>query len=791
MQPDGRQIRVRGIVQGVGFRPAVWRLARQFGLAGQVCNDGQGVLIRAWGDAQALNEFARRVRSEAPPLARVDSVYVANLPQAPAPVDFRIVVSNCGAVNTSVVPDAATCPDCRVDIEDSSNRRYRYPFANCTHCGPRLSILRAVPYDRCNTTMAAFAMCADCLREYEDPTDRRFHAQPSACPVCGPRLWLEDSAGRRMDSNAVEATEAARSALRAGRIVAVKGLGGFHLACNALDGDAVARLRSLKRRYQKPLALMARSVDVIRRYAEVSSAAAALLSQAAAPIVILSAIGAEQVAPQVAPGVACLGFMLPYTPLHHLLLRGLDTPIVLTSGNLSDEPQCTNNDEARRTLGPIADAFLMHDRDIATRLDDSVARVVGGEARVLRRARGYAPAPITLPEGFEHAPDLLAMGGELKNSFCLLKDGQAIVSQHIGDLEAAKTHADYQKNLELFAGLFDHRPAAIAIDLHPDYLASKLGRDRAKALNVPLEEIQHHHAHIAACMAENDWPLHGERVLGVALDGLGYGADQQLWGGEFLLADYRGFERFGRFMPVAMIGGAQAIREPWRSAYAHLSSTIGWGRFERDYSHLNLFHFLSAKARRTLDAMLDSGINCPLVSSCGRLFDAVAASLDVCRERTGYEGQAAIELEAIARAAALLPSDAGYPFEIDDNGAGPMQLNPAPLWVALLNDLRDDIPSGVIALRFHRGLARAVVEMVRRIRRSGCAQRFEAVALTGGVFQNCLLFEAVREELIADGLIVLAHRQVPSHDGGLSLGQAAVAAARLITGTLVEPPPCV
>jgi len=486
------------------------------------------------------------------------------------------------------------------------------------------------------------------------------------------------------------------------------------------------------------------------------------------------------VAPQVAPGIASLGFMLPHTPLHHLLFEGLERPIVFTSGNLSDEPPCTGNDEARHRLGTVADLFLMHDRDIAVRIDDSVVRIIDGAACVLRRARGFAPAPMRLPAGFEHAPPLLAMGGELKNTFCFIKEGAAILSQHIGDLEAASAHADYVHSLALFSAMFEHRPRVIAVDGHPEYLSSKLGRERAASEGLVLEDVQHHHAHVASCLAENGRPLAAPPVLGIALDGLGYGADGTLWGGEFLLADYRGFIRLACFKPIALIGGAQAVREPWRSTYSHVREAFGWPAFEARYAALGLHDHLRSKPLALLDSMLAARINCPPASSCGRLFDAVAAALGICRERAGYEGQAAIELEAIANGGALVAADPGYPFATAEAAGLLPHLDPAPMWQALFDDLLAEVPVDIVALRFHRGLAQAVVQLATTLAedRSRSGRRFDTVALSGGVFQNVILNEAVHAGLVDAGFAVLAHSRVPSHDGGLSLGQAVVAAAR-------------
>jgi hydrogenase maturation protein HypF len=780
---EGRAIRIRGLVQGVGFRPTVWRLARDCGLAGEVWNDAEGVMIRAWGRPIDLDRFLRRLEEQPPPLARIDAVEWALAGDSPIDVGFHIVSSRAGEVHTAVGPDAATCHACLGETLDPCDRRYNYPFTNCTHCGPRLSIVRAVPYDRCNTSMAEFALCPACRAEYEDPEDRRFHAQPTACPSCGPHAWLERFVDDRTEPQRLtgcEAVEAARDLMISGSIIAIKGLGGFNLACDACNEDAVARLRDCKRRYAKPFALMARDLDVIRRYCAVDSQEESRLKSAAAPIVILPATGPDRVAEAVAPGYATLGFMLPNTPLHHLLLRDLDRPFVMTSGNLSQEPQCTDNEDARRRLSTIADYGLFHNRDIVNRLDDSVVRVMLGKTRLVRRARGYAPAPVRLPAGFEHAGPLLALGGELKSTFCFLKDGQAILSQHIGDLEDAATLADYQKALSLYLALYNHTPETIAVDMHPDYLSSKLGRERALADGCRIEEVQHHHAHIASCLAENAIPLDTRPVLGIALDGLGLGPDGTLWGGEFLLADYKTFERVGCFPPVTMPGGAQAVHQPWRNTFAHLEAAIGWERCKQEHAGLELVQDLDSKPLGTLAAMMRKGINSPLSSSCGRLFDAIAAAVGLCRDAVSYEGEAAIALESIADARTLARED-GYPIPVlvqalDLGGLPTMDFS--PLWGAILDDLEGAAPAGAIAARFHRGLVRAIVAMVCHIFERKNRRLERIVALSGGSFQNKLLLEGVSHTLEGLGLTVLTHGQVPANDGGLALGQAAIAAAR-------------
>ncbi len=761
-------IRITGTVQGVGFRPTVWRLANACGIVGRVWNDAEGVVIQAWGSSDALDEFVSRIGTEQPPLARVEQIIRTPLDET-APNDFQIVLSREGEVRTTVSADAATCPECLREVLDPANRRFRYAFTNCTHCGPRLSIISAIPYDRANTSMAAFTMCDECRREYEEPSDRRFHAQPNACADCGPQLWLEDNAGKRLaDIDGKDTIQLAAELIRAGRIVAIKGIGGIHLACAASSELAVNTLRRRKQRYHKPFALMAKDIDMVARHAEMGEQEAAMLRHRAAPIVVLQAAG-ERLASGVAPGQDTLGFMLPYTPLHHLLMLELDEPIVLTSGNRSDEPQVIGNTDAHDRLDAIADYYLLHDRAILNRLDDSVVRMTDGTPGFLRRARGYAPQSILLPDEFVAGANILAMGGELKNTFSLLQDGRAVVSQHMGDLEDAATYRDYQHNLQLYRRLFDFDPQAIVVDSHPDYLSTKLGRSLATEQGLRLIEVQHHHAHIAACMAEHGLAPDSGKVLGVALDGLGYGEDGSIWGGEFLLADYAGFERVAHFQPVTMLGGAKAIHEPWRNTFAHLMTGLGWEQVCEEYSGLEIIDYLKGKPVSNLMTMVEKGLNSPMASSAGRLFDAVAAALGVCRDAADYEGQAAIELEALAARHFPGQSDDAYGFEIE-NGC----LGWAPLWRGLLKDLRDKIEPAVIAARFHHTVAAAVSQTTAAL----CGQHdTRTVVLSGGVFQNRLLLERASRLLLRQGLDVLSPRMLPANDGGISLGQVVVAAA--------------
>jgi len=761
---SARTIRITGLVQGVGFRPFIWRLARETGVAGHVLNDGAGVLIEACGAPGAIEAFVGRLGSERPALARVDRVEVSNAVPERVTEDFRILESLDSSVRTGVVPDAATCPDCLADIRNSDDRHHRYAFTNCTHCGPRLSILRHIPYDRASTTMAVFGMCPSCRAEYENPADRRFHAQPVACPDCGPGLWFED---RNMGEVSGDPVAIASDWLKHGRILALKGLGGFQIAVDATNETAVAELRRRKRRPAKPLALMARDLDQIRKHALVTEAEAALLEGPAAPIVLLEKAG-EPLADSVARPFDRLGFMLPNSPLHHLLMAALDGPIVLTSGNLADNPQETGNSEARQRLAGIVDGFLMHDREIVNRLDDSVVRIDRQGPLILRRARGYAPASIRLADTFRDSPKVLAMGGELKSTFCLLNGQDAILSQHIGDLENAPTLADYKRVLALYLDLFDFRPDVIAIDAHPQYLSSRYGEELARALGAKLIKVQHHHAHLASGLAEQE-VLPGGSAYGIVLDGLGWGADGTVWGGEILKGGYAGFERVGHFQPVPLLGGAAAIREPWRNLVAQLRTAFGPGC--RDHlAGTGLAEALPAGKASLLDRMMARNVNAPPSSSAGRLFDAVAAALGLCFDRQGFEGEAGMRLEALARP--VMETEEGYPFAIADGA--PVRLSFSPLWQALVEDLRDGVSPARISARFHLGLMDGLTAALPA---TGAAEG-DAVVLSGGVLQNALLRDGLPDRLTVQGYRVFSHTKVPANDGGLALGQAVIAAAQ-------------
>jgi len=774
--------------------PFVHAVASRQGLTGEVANNPTGVHIEAEGDPAAVEAFLAALRDEAPPLAEIEDIVVRRRPvhshaaaagsraarrpgEDPGGGAFRIAATDqAGARATLVSADCATCADCLAELTDPADRRYRYPFINCTNCGPRFTIIRDVPYDRPATTMAGFPMCPACAAEYHDPADRRFHAQPVCCPTCGPRLRLLDGAGGPVDTDPVERTA---ELLRAGAIVALKALGGYQLAVAARDETATARLRARKRRADKPFAVMVADLAAARELCPLGPVAERLLVGRRRPIVLLDALpGAGGVAPSVAPGTRQLGVMTAYTPLHHLLLAAFGGPLVMTSGNVSDEPIVYRDDEAFERLRGIADAFLVHDRPIHIRADDSVVRVapawpppgpvtgepaVGEKEELVRRARGYAPEPLTLAA---RAPrPVLACGAELKSTFCLVRGRHAFVSQHIGDLENYETFRAFTTGIAHHERLFGVRPEVIAHDLHPEYLSTKYALDRAEELGTALVGVQHHHAHVASCLAEN---RHPGPVLGVAFDGLGYGSDGTLWGGEFLLAELAGFTRLAHLEPVAMPGGAAAIRAPWRMAAAYLTAPGAPPRL--DPRRLPVY---ARNAARWADvARLARGrIAAPPTSSAGRLFDAVAAILDV-RDTVTYEGQAAIELEQLAG-----PADHGaYPLPavVKGPGSAPWRIRGVDLVAAVVDDLRAGAGRDVIAARFHTTLARTAVAVC-----AGLAEQtgVRAVALSGGVFANRRLLAETVAGLRAAGLTVLTHSRVPAGDGGISLGQAAVAAA--------------
>jgi hydrogenase maturation protein HypF len=765
----GARIHISGVVQGVGFRPFVYGLAQRYALAGWVCNTSSGVEIEVDGPVEALSGFQADLMAELPPLARIDSLETwERPPDGFTRFDIRPSRPEAGAFQP-ISPDVAICDDCLRELSDPADRRYRYPFINCTNCGPRFTIIRDIPYDRSLTTMAAFPLCDACAAEYHDPLDRRFHAQPVACPACGPHLWLETSPGK-IENTHEDALRAARRLLAEGQILAVKGLGGFHLACDAANPAAVAELRRRKLRVDKPFAMMLPDIAAVRRHCAITPPEEQLLLSRARPIVILQRLANSPIAREVAPGQDNIGVMLPYTPLHYLLMEraaGMPEALVMTSGNLSEEPIAYTNDQARDGLVHLADAFLLHNRDIHTRCDDSVMRVLpaGSSDRIvpIRRSRGYAPFPVRLPW---RSPAILATGAELKNTFCLTRDDYAFLSHHIGDLENYETLCAFEEGIAHLERLFRVRPVAIAYDLHPDYMASRYALERAERERLPAIGVQHHHAHIAAGMVEHG--LIGDRpVIGVAFDGTGYGDDGAIWGGEFLVADYDGYERAAHLRYVPLPGGDKAVREPWRVALAWLA-TAGLDRDE-DLPPVGYAQQKDGNLIGLLQRQIDLKLNAPLTSSMGRLFDAAAALAGV-RLVVNYEAQAAIEFEALVD-----PQEtAAYEFAID--GAN---IDPTPLWQALVADLRCGVPDGRLAARVHNGIARMVLTICKILRETN---QLTEVVLSGGVWQNMTLLQQTLNLLADEQFTVYIHNQVPPNDGGLALGQAAIAARRMMNG---------
>jgi hydrogenase maturation protein HypF len=757
---ERRLVRVTGTVQGVGFRPFVFRQAVALGLVGFVLNDSDGVLIEIEGDQAKVAELCRRLGEAPPPLAKVASVNWQTLPAEGGYEAFHIIDSTAGRVpNVAVSVDSATCEDCLSEVDDPDDRRYGYPFTNCTNCGPRYTIVISVPYDRPATTMAGFKMCARCQAEYDDPADRRFHAQPNACPACGPRIAFYDPVGRFLAESG-PALAAVSDALCSGRIVAIKGIGGYHLAVDATDHGAVAELRRRKARDDKPFALMVADLEMARSLCVLDPDAESLLGSVARPIVLARRRPEALVAEGVAPGVADLGLMLPYTPLHHLLMAKVARPLVMSSGNRSDDPIAHVDEDAIARLGPMVDGVLAHDRPIHVRCDDSVVRASGRRLQMVRRSRGYAPEALPLPG--DAYRQVLAVGGELKNTVSVAKESSLVCSHHIGDLEHLATYEAFLQATVHLCRLFGIEPEVVAHDMHPEYLSTKY------ALELDLEPcaVQHHHAHVASCLAEHG---HTGTVLGIAFDGLGFGTDATMWGGEFLVADFNGFERVGHLRPVALPGGTAAIREPWRMALSWTALALGVDAAAR------LGEALDPRWSQVLAlAVAEDGKRRPLLTtSAGRLFDAVAALVGL-RSRVTYEGQAAIELEMLSRTVSR-ESAPRYPADIVE-GAGPGDLDvldPSPLVATVLQEIERGTDRAVIAAGFHKGLGLSTAALGARLaRRHG----LDTVALSGGVFQNVRFSDIVEDALAAEGLTVLVHKSVPPNDGGISIGQAAIAA---------------
>ena len=758
MTDSGLHIHITGIVQGVGFRPFIYNLATKHQLTGWVRNSASGVDIEVAGPTVKSHAFLADISSLAPPLAQIDTIETRELIDISFD-DFKIIHSDDQSSDfIPVSPDVAICKDCRTELLDPKDRRYRYPFINCTNCGPRFSIIEDIPYDRPYTTMSEFVMCARCRREYENPANRRFHAQPIACPDCGPQVWIEINPGE-IFAERDAAIAKARQMLANGQILAIKGLGGFHLACDATNARTVKRLRERKGRAAKPFALMAYDIDTISKYAHLAPSADQILASPQAPIVLLPKKETTAIAEEVAPGQSNLGFMLPYTPLHILLLEpdpAMPEVLVMTSGNISEEPITHENDESWQKLHHIADAFLLHNRPIATRIDDSVIAINNHTPYPLRRARGYAPNPIRVSQPL---PQVLAVGPQMKNTFCLTREKYAFISHHIGEMDNWETYQDYQKAIQHFESLFRIQPEAIGYDLHPDYVSTKYAIERSTQEQLPRYPIQHHHAHLAAALIENDLPAQ-QNIMGLIFDGTGYGLDGTIWGGEVLIGNVLDFKRVFYLKPMPLPGGEAAIRKPARMA---LSTLWAYGLHWED--HLFPVKALSATELATLEHQLVHNINTPSTSSMGRLFDAISALIGV-RERITYEAQAAIELEALAD-----QDEVGYyAWRMDDS-----QINIKPLLQAVLKDLADHVGVRVISARFHNTIVQLSLEIATAIRKT---YGINQVALSGGVWQNQFLIRKTFRALEKEGFSPCIHRYLPPNDGCVAFGQALITAYR-------------
>lgn len=750
------KVSVKGIVQGVGFRPFVYQLALKHNLKGWVVNTSGSVEIEVEGGKARLDNFLAELKDNQPPQARINSLTsVTDKPVGFKGFEIRESLLKAGQYQL-ISPDLATCPECLQDFSETGNRRYRYPFTNCTNCGPRFTIIADIPYDRPLTTMKAFKMCPACQKEYEDPMNRRFHAQPNACPVCGPSLELVDNNGQNIATDDAITTTA--RLLKEGKILAIRGLGGFLLACDATNDDAIATLRQRKRRPGKPLAVMMSSLDEAQKHCEISAEEAKLLASPPAPIVLIGWKAESSIAKLTAPNNKYLGIMLPYTPLHHLLMKDTARPLVMTSGNLSEEPIAKDNDEALERLSKIADYFLWHNRDIHSRYDDSVTMFAAGEERLVRKARGYAPSPIHLP--FK-ARQVLACGAEEKNTFCLTRDDNAFLSQHIGDMENVETLEHFEATIALYEKMFRLKPELIACDLHPDYLSAKWGLAKAEAEKLPIKMIQHHHAHIASCMAENGV---SEPVIGVSFDGTGYGTDGHIWGGEFMIADYKGFTRRGHLEYLPLPGGAAAIKKPYRTTIGYLYQLFGQEGLDNARTFVQ---GVNKEETALIIQQVDKGLNSPLTSSCGRLFDAVSALIGVCGQ-TNYDAQAAIELEMIA----ANDIEKTYPFTIEPEGEMKI-IRLEKLFTAIISDMKSGTAASIISAKFHNTISQMTTLMCRQLAKE-CG--LKTVAISGGCFQNRRLMGQTITGLKAAGFNVISQSQVPANDGGVALGQAVIAA---------------
>lgn len=767
------QLSVNGRVQGVGFRPFVYVLATELGLKGSVENSPAGVTIFLYGNAPQIKQFRGRLLVSAPENSSIESVISQPLEDSPIPESFSIKPSSHGGMFTSVPPDVAICSSCIGEMADKTNRRFRYPFTHCCDCGPRFSIIHAMPFDRENTSMAAFSMCDECRAEYENPKNRRFHNQANCCPQCGPRICLENSDGRSVNLEHSDAIlDQAAAIIESGGILALKGVGGFNLLCDATNHSVVNRLRERKNRPAKALALMVRDAEAVKQFANAAPLEIDLLECADRPIVLLDRQH-DSLPNNIAPKLNRLGFVLPYTALHILLMKRLNMPVVFTSGNRSGTPQCTSNESARAELNSIADFFLMHDRDIVQRLDDSVMQVLDGQIQTIRLGRGLLPVQLPYPAGFSCSENTIGMGAQLKNTISFADDTQLVLSPPLDNLSDASGFRTYEERHAKLTSLYCFTPRKVAVDKHPQYPSTVYGEKLAEQFDMPLRRIQHHHAHLAACLFESGHHADESLVLGVCFDGTGLGDHGEIWGAEFFLFNYQYCHRFASFESIPLLGANLAITEPWRSAYAHLFNLGNFKSLSNRYQHLDLFGYFRTKPEQVLEQMIEKKINSPSASSAGRLFDAVAASLNICREKITYEGQAAVELQALAEAAATEQLPSAYPFEIKQRKTLQCVVW-AGMWRALLVDIERGLDKALIALRFHVTVVEVIVAVIDN---QLDENKKIKVALSGGVFQNRLLLSMLKPELQTRGLSVYLPLKIPCNDSSISVGQAAVAIA--------------
>ena len=767
-----------GKTQGVGFRPTVWKVAKLLKLNGKVYNNHECAVVELWASKEKHSNFKKLLKDNLPKAAYIEKINETFIKDADTPKNFSIIKSKLEGNAVNILPDLAICSDCTDELFDTKNKRYGYPLNNCTQCGPRFSIIYNTPYDRSRTSMSRFKMCKECKNEYENPEDRRFHAQPIACDKCGPKVTLEKISKFKDQIQPEliwEQLDKIKNLFLNDKIIAIQGIGGFHLACNAKNHEIIEKLRLLKNRYEKPFAVMGKDIEMIKRYCFVTQSENKLLISSESPIVLLKKRNVDYLPKNIAPGQKRLGFMLPYSPIHKLLFHEIDFPLLMTSANLSDEPQCISVEEVRERLNGIVDYIFWHERKIINRLDDSVIQINRKKLVTYRRARGFAPSPIKLPPGFDNEQYGIGLGAEIKSTFCLLNKGDLVLSPHLGDLSEGRVDNEFRSQVKRFLDMYRIDPNWVSIDLHPDYRSTIFGKLISEQKNIKVFQVQHHHAHLAACMAENGLPKHHDKIFGVALDGMGYGTDGTMWGGEFFITNYTDYERFACFKPIPLLGGNQAMRQPWRNTLSNLLTYFEFDELKSNYKDLDLIQYLESKPIITMNEMFKQSL---LTSSCGRIFDAVAAAVGICRDSISFEGQAAMKLESIVQKQSYAP----YPISIERADADHhfKHLNLKRMWIEILNDLYKKISPSIISAKFHQGLSTVISNLLIEMnyRKKKEIDITNVVALSGGVFQNQILKDLTENKLKKANFTVITHQKLPSNDGCIALGQAVIATAR-------------